>query len=316
MLDVESHPKDDSNTDNNTENNTDNNNHQEYVRARDKSMKNKYIKKIIIVILITIISAILLCISLQRYILYVGAKSIFSNNIQSFKQFSNVTEVFIESSDGVKIQCALISPYIKGDDVKPTIIISFLANGSNISISLKSRRYFSSISNLIVNYRGYGLSEGFPSEKAIQLDSQAILNWVKANFPTHSIVVEGHSLGGAIAIDLASRNPSIIDHLLVINSFLSLPKLLHLNFLSFILFDDWNSEERFINLLKQAKGPIIHLYSSKEDEVIPSYHMKTFKDLHLQYRGFECKFTSFSGMMMDHCNPSSIEWSTLKEIIF
>ena len=59
----------------------------------------------------------------------------------------------------------------------------------------------------IVDYRGYGKSEGRPSEQGLYADARAAwdyLTTVRGISPA-SIVLFGESLGGAVAIDLASN---------------------------------------------------------------------------------------------------------------
>lgn len=63
---------------------------------------------------------------------------------------------------------------------------------------------------LIVGYRGYGLSEGTPSEKGIKLDGEAILDHVfsklKDEIDTNNVYIMGRSLGGAVAIHSITSN--------------------------------------------------------------------------------------------------------------
>ena len=60
----------------------------------------------------------------------------------------------------------------------------------------------------ILSYRGYSNSQGKPSEQGLKFDSQAafdyLLNCDKIN--SQQIIVFGRSLGGAVAIDLVSKN--------------------------------------------------------------------------------------------------------------
>lgn len=60
---------------------------------------------------------------------------------------------------------------------------------------------------LIVDYRGYGASEGHPGEQGTYLDAQAAWRYLTETrgLPKGRIVIMGESLGGAVAIDLASR---------------------------------------------------------------------------------------------------------------
>jgi fermentation-respiration switch protein FrsA (DUF1100 family) len=56
------------------------------------------------------------------------------------------------------------------------------------------------------DYRGYGLSEGKPSEEGTYLDIRAAYQWVlDRGYAPPSIVLFGQSLGSAVTIDLASE---------------------------------------------------------------------------------------------------------------
>ncbi len=58
---------------------------------------------------------------------------------------------------------------------------------------------------LAIDYRGFGKSSGgVPSEQTAHEDAQAAWDWLAKRFPDRQRYIFGHSLGGAIAIDLAS----------------------------------------------------------------------------------------------------------------
>jgi hypothetical protein len=59
---------------------------------------------------------------------------------------------------------------------------------------------------LAVDYRGFGKSTpGLPSEEMAYEDARAAWDWLAANHPQRPRYIFGHSLGGAIAIDLAAQ---------------------------------------------------------------------------------------------------------------
>ena len=59
---------------------------------------------------------------------------------------------------------------------------------------------------LAIDYRGFGKSTpGLPSEETAYEDAQAAWRWLAARYPDRPRYIYGHSLGGAIAIDLASH---------------------------------------------------------------------------------------------------------------
>jgi alpha-beta hydrolase superfamily lysophospholipase len=59
---------------------------------------------------------------------------------------------------------------------------------------------------LAVDYRGFGKSSpGLPSETMAYEDARAAWDWLAAKYPDRPRYIFGHSLGGAIAIDLAAQ---------------------------------------------------------------------------------------------------------------
>jgi hypothetical protein len=63
---------------------------------------------------------------------------------------------------------------------------------------------------LAFDYRGYGESSGRPSENGLYRDAEAAYRYLreKRDIPPDRIIVFGHSLGSAVAVDLVSRVPS------------------------------------------------------------------------------------------------------------
>ena len=59
---------------------------------------------------------------------------------------------------------------------------------------------------LAIDYRGFGKSTaGLPSEASAYEDARAAWDWLAAKYPDRPRYIFGHSLGGAIAIDLAAK---------------------------------------------------------------------------------------------------------------
>ncbi len=78
---------------------------------------------------------------------------------------------------------------------------------------------------LAFDYRGYGLSEGRPSETGTYLDAQAAWRYLREEkaIDPERIVILGRSLGGAVAVDLAARVPARC--VVVESTFTSIPEM-------------------------------------------------------------------------------------------
>jgi fermentation-respiration switch protein FrsA (DUF1100 family) len=76
---------------------------------------------------------------------------------------------------------------------------------------------------LIFDYPGYGRSEGKPSEAGCYAAADAAYDWLTQTqkIPADRIILYGGSLGGAVAVDLASRRPH--RALVLIKTFTTLP---------------------------------------------------------------------------------------------
>ncbi|CDJ41630.1 Hydrolase of the alpha/beta superfamily, related [Eimeria tenella] len=131
---------------------------------------------------------------------------------------------------------------------------------------------------LVVDYRGFGNSQGVPTEKGVYTDADAALDYIlqcqKVN--NKDVFLFGHSLGGAVAIDLASRRGDEISGVVVENTFTSLRGALH-DVLPFTKGVTWilNMIQRIklasIDKVRSLKVPILFT-SGTDDELIPSSH--------------------------------------------
>jgi len=104
-------------------------------------------------------------------------------------------------------------------------------NGANIGANVNHAARFHQLglSVLLIDYRGYGISDGvFPQETTVYEDAQASWDFLvnELGYAPEQIFIYGHSLGGAIAIDLAVRQPEAAG-LIVQSSFTSMLDMAH-----------------------------------------------------------------------------------------
>lgn len=119
-------------------------------------------------------------------------------------------DLMLKTSDGTKISAW----YIHAENPKATLLF-FHGNGGNISHRIEFIEMFYSlnISTFIIDYRGYGKSEGSPTEEGTYLDSETAWDYLvkEKNTDPSSIVIYGKSLGGPIAARLAEKhNPAAL----------------------------------------------------------------------------------------------------------
>ena len=111
-------------------------------------------------------------------------------------------DVVFTAEDGVR----LTGWYLPATDPRGTVLFCH-GNAGNIShrIEMLSILYGIGLNTFIFDYRGYGASEGIPSEEGLYRDAEAAWNWLVETKSTNpaNIIVYGRSLGGPVAAHLA-----------------------------------------------------------------------------------------------------------------
>ena len=119
-------------------------------------------------------------------------------------------DVHFQTADGLKLN-GWFFPADKDSSRQHLVYLLCHGNAGNISHRLEhvAALLETGASVFIFDYRGYGRSEGRPSEEGTYLDGQAAHQWVRQRgFAAANIIVLGESLGGGIASELALREPS------------------------------------------------------------------------------------------------------------
>ncbi|XXQ39521.1 Serine aminopeptidase S33 domain-containing protein [Plasmodiophora brassicae] len=162
----------------------------------------------------------------------------------------------------------------------PTLVY-FHANAGNMGFRLPSidQMYHRLSCNVfIISYRGYGDSEGTPSEQGLMLDAEAVLEHLlreRQDIDPRRLVVFGRSLGGAVALFIAKRYNAEVRATIIENTFTSIPDMVDvvLPLLAplkrLILRIDWPSRSR----IGHVTHPILFL-SGTQDELVPSHQME------------------------------------------
>ncbi|MCE5269647.1 MAG: alpha/beta hydrolase [Planctomycetaceae bacterium] len=110
---------------------------------------------------------------------------------------------------------------------QPRAVILFChGNAGNVALWADEARILHDrlrVSVLLFDYRGFGRSEGKPSEEGVLADARAARRWLagRTNIAEKNIVLMGRSLGGAVAVDLAANDGA--RGLVLESTFTSLP---------------------------------------------------------------------------------------------
>lgn len=193
-------------------------------------------------------------------------------------------DIYITTLDNVKIHMWLIhAPTVYDYTTAPTIVF-FHANAGNMGLRLHIMENFVkklSCNVLAVEYRGYGNSEGTPSEGGLENDADAAMLFLRnrQDINPHKIFIYGQSLGGAVAIRANVNHMHMVAGLIVENTFTSIPEMVdHLMPLlrplrPWILRLKWPS----IDIIHRIDNPILFI-SALKDELVPPIMMKRLHD--------------------------------------
>jgi len=178
--------------------------------------------------------------------------------------------VEIPTADGETLQAW----WVPVEGARGTVLF-FHGNAGNISHRLDYLLMFNRLrhSTLIVDYRGYGMSTGTPSEEGTYRDAEAAWDYLRnaRKAVPRDVVVAGESLGGAVGTWLAARiEPRAV---LLFSTFTSATDLgagvywfLPVRLLSRIGYDNLAN-------LRRIQSPVFVAHS-RDDDIIPFSHGK------------------------------------------
>lgn len=176
-------------------------------------------------------------------------------------------DAFFTSADGTKLH----GWYCPCD--KPRAVVLLLhGNAGNLTHRwhrLQMLQQDVHVTAMIVDYRGYGHSEGVPTERGVLDDARAARKWLaqRAGVKEQQIVLLGESLGGGVAVDLAARDGAAA--LILESTFTSIPDVaaheMPYTPVRYLM------RNRFDSLAKigQYHGPLL-LAHGDADELIPA----------------------------------------------
>ncbi|WP_440995944.1 alpha/beta hydrolase [Arhodomonas sp. SL1] len=173
--------------------------------------------------------------------------------------------VALQAADGITLD----GWYVPATRSRATLLF-FHGNAGNLSHRLDSIRLFHELdlSVLIIDYRGYGRSDGRPSETGTALDARAAWRWLleREGQSAETVVLFGRSLGAAVAAELARE---VAPAAVILESpFRSVPKIAQKTYpflpARWLARFDYATED----YVREIGAPLLVIHS-EEDEIIP-----------------------------------------------
>jgi pimeloyl-ACP methyl ester carboxylesterase len=159
-------------------------------------------------------------------------------------------------------------------DEKSKLIIYFGGNAEEVSWMIDEMKKFKGWSAVLMNYRGYGLSDGKPGEKSLSNDSLEIFDYFsgRKDVDSKKIVIIGRSIGTGVAVYIAhERN---VAGIILVSPYDSLSSVARGIFpylpVSFILKHRFDS----ISIAPDIKAPALVLVASGDKTIPPAHSRK------------------------------------------
>ena len=189
-------------------------------------------------------------------------------------------DVYLTAPDGLKLHGWFLPAPEDAVGPDTQTWLWFHGNGGNLGtrVGQLERAYrLLGVHQFIFDYRGYGNSQGRPSERGTYLDARAALSYLenRPDVDSSRIVYFGHSLGAAVAIELAvSRPPAGMALIAPFSSIRDMAKLaLPLPFAGWVVRNHYNS----VALIPKVHAPLVILHGEL-DEIVPhSQGLKLFE---------------------------------------
>lgn len=181
-------------------------------------------------------------------------------------------DIFFTARDGVRLNGWLI-PHRKARST----LVWFHGNAGNIGHRVENIKWLHDrvpVNIFIFDYRGYGRSQGFPSEEGTYLDGEAALELMQKKLGAggaKKIILFGRSLGAAIATEMATRFES--QGLILESPFVSIAEMARVLFPFLPIGPLLHTRYDVRATVKKINVPLLVLHGDR-DEIIPFEHGK------------------------------------------
>jgi fermentation-respiration switch protein FrsA (DUF1100 family) len=211
---------------------------------------------------------------------------------------ARVEDVELAAADGVRLHGWYCTPHVgRGGALEPVetkgTLLFLHGNAGNISHRYEIMEDFVKlpVNVLIIDYRGYGKSEGRPSEEGLYTDARAGWDYLTTTrkIPASQIVIFGESLGGAVAIDLATKTNAC--GLIVQSSFTSIADMAA-ELLPFVPSFMLRTKMDSLSKIKRVSCPKLFIHSQADEIILYKLGRRLFDAAHAPKQFYEVKGAS------------------------
>jgi fermentation-respiration switch protein FrsA (DUF1100 family) len=158
------------------------------------------LKSVLLVALVCYLGLVAVMYLAQRALMYFPYSARMTPDDAGFPQAS---EVELKAADGVRVLAWTVPP-------KPgrPVVLYFHGNGGSLAHRVaRFRKLIDDGTGLVaLSYRGYGGSEGSPTEDGLIADGRAAYDFARSKYPDAKIVLWGESLGTGVAVAIAGEH--------------------------------------------------------------------------------------------------------------
>jgi pimeloyl-ACP methyl ester carboxylesterase len=213
------------------------------------------------------------------------------------------SQLTITAADGIELHGWLL----KKSDRMP-LVIYFGGNAEEVSGMAYHFERFADYSLLLINYRGYGLSDGQPSEQNLFHDAETIFDQIiqRPDIDSNRIVAMGRSLGTGVAVHLAAQRP--LKGVILVSPYDSLRRVTQRHFwpMKWLLKYPFN----IITVAPSITAPMLALVA-EQDSLIPPSH-----SYHLANNwGGSCQVELIKNANHDNISDNEVYWNVIKDFL-
>lgn len=231
---------------------------------------------IIAILAVTLVGAWLL--SVEDQLVYFPTRELVATPQAYGLEYQRVS---LQAADGTQ----LMAWELYADEENAPWLIYFHGNGQNVShyLPFTSQLVELGLNVLMLEYRGYGESEGSPSEAGLYQDAEAAYQHLETmSVPANDVILYGFSLGTGVATYLASQRE--IGALILEAGYTSLPDVARDTYRivpTQLMRNRYPSKER----ISAIDAPILIMHA-RDDQVIGFHHGEKLFELAPEPKGF------------------------------